>query len=924
MKSNYRFSLSLIIILFCTIANGQTNPFADQIDLDKLGLTQDEMLLMLKSKGIDIKKLDPNNPNDIKLLEAALAEGSEGLPDQKSPDQFTARQDSGTVVSNPSLQKVVEVKDKLTDTMPSKQDRNIKNRDFMEDASLDIYEKLPPSNIYGHHIFRNKEIAVYRQSKDIKPPQSYILGAGDVLGLSIWGNSQLNAIYDINEDGYIKPSNMGRIYLKGLSLSKARQLVMDRFGQYYSFRPEEFELTLSVSRTITIGIYGEAIKPGSYTLPAINTVFNALMAAGGPTDLGTVRTIQLHRSGYPPKTIDIYAYLLNPSESDKFFLENGDIIYIPVRNKEVTIYGAINRPYTYELLNNEQLTSLIRYAGGLKPEAYTTSIQLRRIENEKEKIIDVPLRTLIEQKGDFPLMDHDIISIQVSTQKYENYIDISGPIYYPGRYELQSNLHLRDVLIKSKMKEDCRLDIGYIFRYADDGTVSSIKFNPDAILKDSKHIDNYLLNKKDLILLFSKSTFVSKYSISINGAVRSPTKVPYDPKRSFKLDDLVVMAGGLVDDAADFGYVRRLDPTDATKAQYIRINIRVAINDPKGKENMLLAPEDQVLTFSNSAFNDRLKIDVIGLVKSGGQFTWHPGMTLRDALTLSGGIQFEADPEKVDIFRLFFNTSNPVQTKTVSLAIDKKSITDSNPEFGNNVLLEPFDIINVRMKSGFSYQRIVEIKGEVKYPGFYALEQNNQRITDLIAKAGGLTPEAFIEGATFYRSTKNIGNVVINLNKAIKNTRGSDNVILMENDILHIPRAQHLVLFRGEINPVNPAFFDDTTSIKKFAVAFQGEKSARFYINNYTAGLSKKGSLDEVTVIYPNGQKMKTKKFLFFNNTPTVKKGSLILVGEKDPDVLVDGSPNPRKTNWNKLLSDAFAQASAVLTLFVLYKTATK
>ena len=172
--------------------------------------------------------------------------------------------------------------------------RNKRASDIEETIAEEIVEEkneLAPSPIFGQHIFRNKSIKLYRQSQDVKPPDSYVLGTGDIIAISIWGASQTADIFEINKSGFISPSAMPRIYLKGISLGKAKELLFQRYSQFYRFRKEEFEVSVNYSRTITVNIVGEVINFGSFTIPATNTAFNALVASGGPSDIGSVREI---------------------------------------------------------------------------------------------------------------------------------------------------------------------------------------------------------------------------------------------------------------------------------------------------------------------------------------------------------------------------------------------------------------------------------------------------------------------------------------------------------------------------------------------------------------------------------------------------------------------------------------------------------
>ncbi|MBK8547829.1 MAG: SLBB domain-containing protein [Saprospiraceae bacterium] len=171
-----------------------------------------------------------------------------------------------------------------------------------------------------------------------------------------------------------------------------------KLKNYYYFQKENFELTVITARTINVNIYGEVFTNGTFNISAINTAFNALIASGGPTNLGSVRKIQVTRPGQKPKNLDVYLYLNNPSITQDFYLNENDFIFVPIAEKLVTISGEVNRPYKYELINNENLNDLLKFAGGLTVNALKSNIKIKRIEDDSVRIIDLNL-TQLEKIG---------------------------------------------------------------------------------------------------------------------------------------------------------------------------------------------------------------------------------------------------------------------------------------------------------------------------------------------------------------------------------------------------------------------------------------------------------------------------------------------------------------------------------------------
>jgi polysaccharide biosynthesis/export protein len=215
-------------------------------------------------------------------------------------------------------------------------------------------------------------------------------------------------------------------------MEQAENLMASRLRNYYFFQKENFELTVTTARTINVNIYGEVFTNGTFNISAINSAFNALIAAGGPTDIGSVRKIQVTRPGQKPKTLDVYAYLNNPVVSQEFYLAENDFIFVPVAEKVVTIKGEVNRNYQFELLANENLKELIKYAGGFKVNALKGNLKITRIENDSIKVIDVSYADLELKGKNFDLRHGDTIEVKSINDNVRNLVSIEGAVETPG------------------------------------------------------------------------------------------------------------------------------------------------------------------------------------------------------------------------------------------------------------------------------------------------------------------------------------------------------------------------------------------------------------------------------------------------------------------------------------------------------------
>jgi protein involved in polysaccharide export with SLBB domain len=866
------------------------------------GIAEKDFVSKLNEKGIVLESIDPNDPDQVIIAESAIREvisdlqsgvrGNSGqatkvqvdvvrkdsVPVQKAEPQIVEDKDNKTVKKFTDKEKKDALKETAKKATTKEISKAVKEGATVEEAvtekiSESIKDQLPPASTWGQEIFRNKSISTFRQSQDVKPPNSYVLGAGDQVAVSIWGFSQENLVFEINKDGYIKPEAMPRINLKGISLGKARELLKSRFSTYYRFKPEEFEVSIYFARTITVNIVGEVYNFGSFSLPAMNTAFNALAAAGGPTDIGSVRNIKLKRGGrLKDQSIDIYEFLLNPSAQDELYLEENDYIYVPVAEKLVTIDGAVNRPNRYELKGNESLKDIIRFAGGLKEDAMTANCVIKRYTNDIEQLLNVSVANVLAGRENIELRNGDNIVIDAIKKAYDNSLNIEGTVDFPGEYAVGNNFKLSDLLQKARLNNESRKDMAYMVRTSKENIVKYVKINLEAVLSNPNSSDNIELLPADRVIIFSKKDINTLQSVSITGQVKTPGKYPFS--EDLRVRDLLLLSNGLTQEATDFGYIERYNIKNPKEKQYIRINIEQIMKDPNAKDNIKLQPLDIVNTFSNLIYTNTAEVRVSGAVNKGGSYQYAKGLTINDLLVLSGGFKEEASPKRVEVYRVIIQENEPTKTIATTVGFDKNfNVISGDP----NTEVMPYDIIVVRTVPDFKLQTMVTIDGEVLYPGEYALSSKNETISSLIARAGGLTKESFAPGTKMVRSTDEKGAVIIQLDEALKNPNSNNDIVLKSGDRITIPKTKDLVTIyttgtkSREVNVQT----DDVVNVPYFA-----GQNAKYYIEQYTGGLYKDKDVKwkDVYVSNPNGRISKSKNYILFKTFPKVEKGSEIRV----------------------------------------------
>jgi len=864
-------------------------------ELEKRGIDEAEFRAELLARGIDIDNINTSDPAEL-------------LRVQETIEEVMAQLEAKEAVIEGNEQVLISQADEIQEAV---EDGATLEEAITEELQEEVAEELPQAQLYGHHLFRNKSIKFYRKSEDAKPPDSYIIGPGDKISVAIWGEAELNFSQEVTNDGFIKPAQIARIYVGGLTIEEARKSIRSKLSRNYRFDQNTFEINVVTARTINVNITGEVFNVGSYSISALNTAFNALVAAGGPSDIGSVRRIKVASSQGGTKTLDLYRFLSDPLIGEEFYLFENDYIVVPVAEKVVEIGGAVNRPFRYELLESEDLMEIIDYAGGLKANALKRSIKITRLEDDEEKIINVNLRDLQNSRNNFKLKNGDVIEVQTIPRNYENVVSVEGAVELPGEYAFQPNMKIGDLLEMAKVDEDAILETAYLMRLNDDRktvryqviSIADIKRNP-------RGEGNLLLRRGDKLTVRSKSAFADTKSIEVEGAVRLPGTYPYNGD-ALRTSDALFLSGGLTENATDFAFIFREKPGTG-QVEYIPIDL-VKIISGDSDADVNLRPGDKIVVYDRLKYSDQSFVSVSGSVRNPKDIAYDSTLTIKKALLLAGGLTFDASLQQIDIFRIDFSSTKKTRTLVANVKVDANYNVLDN---GGSFRLEPFDQVVVRKAPEFELQRNVRIEGEVKYAGTYALVSENARLSEVIRQAGGVTDEAFLGGASLQRIQDDVGYVIIDLEKALNKSGKTFDVVLQDGDIIRIPKINELVTVSGAVLAKN-TFSSEIAASGKYSFAYEPGKNAKYYIDKYAGGVSEDGKASRITVRYPNGELKKTRKFLFFNNYPEVVPGSYINVGYKDPEE-PKGEGDDEGIDWGEVLSDSVAQATTILTLVIL------
>jgi len=382
----------------------------------------------------------------------------------------------------------------------------------------------------------------------------------------------------------------------------------------------------------------------------------------------------------------------------------------------------------------------------------------------------------------------------------------------------------------------------------------------------------------DVIRVFSVASRV-RNRIAVRGDVWSPGAVGLTP--GMKVSDALRIAGGVRPDV----YLGQVLIT-RTESDSSKIQLRAALRDTTGAviNDLPLQEDDEIRVFSTSEFRPTRYVAINGAVRKSGQFPYREGMTVRDLVLLSGGLDQSAYLNEAEVARLPLDRANGVTAQTFRIPLDSSYIFERGPDgkylgppglpasSGPNpeVTVQPYDNVLILRQPNWELQRTAVIAGEVKYPGRYSLKTKSEKITDLISRAGGLTPDAYANGVTFYRTRNAVGRIGIELPDVLRNSRSLDNLPLQDGDSLFIPRYNAVVNVQGAVNsPVS--------------VTWAPGKSMEYYIRA-AGGPSRKADVGRTYVTQPNGKvETRVSHFLLPDGVPQPKAGSTVFVPERDP-----------------------------------------
>lgn len=595
---------------------------------------------------------------------------------------------------------------------------------------------------FGEDFFLDASIRVITQRKDIPVPEEYVIGPGDEVKITMWGrvNAQYSLIVD--RDGNISIPQLGPLRVAGMTFRDMAVFVIDQAKQIVG---ANVDITMGALKSIPIFVLGDVKRPGAYMVGPFATITDALLFAGGPNPIGSMRKVELRRNDRSVITYDLYDLFLKGDKSKDMVLQAGDVVFVPVAGPLVGIAGNVRRPAIYELKGQKNLKALIDLAGGVTPSADIQRIQVERIEKSVAQIVlDIAYKDLERSKG-FELQDGDLVKIFPIVDVDVNAVYLYGNVKRPGKYQLKPGMRVSDIIkTQADLKPDTYFDYALIKRFKlPDLTTELVPFNLGKVIFERDPNHNVNLFPQDQIYVFSKWLFKDKATVTVNGEVRKPGSYALDENTTFR--DAILLAGGLTKDAyLEEAELYRTD-INTKEVTVLRVNLKGAM-EGNPVHNIMITDLDKIVVHSVWEVIGKRTVTIRGEVNQPGVYQYADNMTVRDLVFAAGNVLDSAYLEEAELASHVIKDSK-IATYDYKL-INLRKALEGDPE--HNLKLNPFDVLFVRKITDWQKMEYVSITGEVLFPGKYVIKPG-ERLSSLIERAGGYTENAYLRGAVFTR-----------------------------------------------------------------------------------------------------------------------------------------------------------------------------
>lgn len=692
-----------------------------------------------------VKEALSSGKSQQEVVKELAARGVTPAQAERIKAEYMDAKKSGLAQSNNLLEERTRISERDTSAAVNELERRL----------LGSEEETPELKVFGQNVFTNRNLT-FAPNSNLATPENYRLGPGDEVIIDIWGTNQNTIRQTISPDGFINITDVGLVYLSGMTVKEADAFMRRKLNTIYSVHGDdaksEIKLSLGALRTIQVNVMGEVMVPGTYYLPSLSNVYHALYCAGGFAPMGSVRNIELIRDGKSITKIDMYDFIVKGRSADEIDLQEGDIILVPTYDMHVNVTGSVKRPMIYEMTDGETVSDLIYYTGGFTGDAYKRNLNLIRRNGREYQVY-----TVIEDEfSDFKVMDGDSLTVGAVLDRYENRVEIKGAVYRPGVYQLSERINTVSELIDMAdgLKGDAFMNRALIHREREDYSIEVISIDLNNLVGNGQDIE---LKPNDVLTISSIHDLKQVGFVYVYGEVPNPGVYVFAENTT--IEDIVIQAGGLLESASTVkvDVSRRIkDPTSVHSTDTLNRTYTFALKDGfiiDGDEDFVLEPHDNVYIRKSPSYNLQHHVMLVGEVLFPGVYSLpHKSTRLSDLIRLAGGLSDHAYLAGARLSRLVgedeksrseatFEMLDSVQDSIsvdilendesrYFVGIDLRKALD-NPGSDADVILKHGDEIHIP-----ELVNTVKISGNVLYPNAVAYSPD-MKVKDYIDMAGG-------------------------------------------------------------------------------------------------------------------------------------------------------------------------------------------
>jgi protein involved in polysaccharide export with SLBB domain len=507
---------------------------------------------------------------------------------------------------------------------------------------------------FGYDVFRDRR-RFNPNLFDVPVPANYTIGPGDTINVQLYGSENREDYLTVSREGTISFPEIGPITVSGLSFDQMRETIEARVQQ--QMIGVQASVTLGEMRSIQVFVLGDVARPGSYTVPGLAAISNALFASGGITPIGSLRNIALRRNGQTVTTLDLYEFLLRGDTRSDVRLQPGDAIFVPPIGPTVAVSGEVRRPAIYEVRNEQTVADVVALAGGLNPNANRSAVKLERVvPNRGTMVEDIDLAT---NEARTPVLDGDALRVQPNLEQLERSVRLAGNVFQPGPAQWFEGMRLRDLIPSSQLLKPMT-DLNYVLirrevtpnvgtavlsadlqrAWQQPASDANVPLQP----RDTVYVFNVEEGRQDVVtLLLSELEAQAPPNTPvpiarIGGQVRAAGEYPLE--LGMRISDLLRAGGGMTDSAyATDAELTRYEVVNGEyrETELVTVNLAGLLRGDQTAD-LELSPYDFLSIKEVSRWRGEESVILRGEVVFPGTYPIRRGETLSSVLERAGGL----------------------------------------------------------------------------------------------------------------------------------------------------------------------------------------------------------------------------------------------------------------------------------------------